>query len=45
MSMSSILHIALRIVQGKPVHVPAMNKADLSNLLDSVAVLRKELAQ
>lgn len=45
MSMTRIVYIAVRIVQGQPIHVPALSKTDLNNLLDAVAVLRKELAQ
>lgn len=44
MSMISIITIALRICQGRTVTIPAMSAADFGQLLDAVAVLRKELA-
>lgn len=43
MSMSDILTIALRIVQGKPSHIPALSKSDVNNMRKAVAVLRKEI--
>lgn len=43
MSMTSILTIAVSICQGKRVRMPAMTKRELADLLDAVAVLRREI--
>ncbi len=41
MSMSDILPITLRIVQGKPSHISVLSKSDVNTLRKAVAVLRK----
>lgn len=43
MSMSDILTITLRNVQGKPSHIPALSESDLNNMRKAVAGFRKEI--
>ncbi len=43
MSMRAILSIAVALCHGQQVTMPAMTKRELSDLLDALAVLRREI--